>query len=249
MENTIDIREALQREFMNRCRKNRSYSLRAFAKHLEMDQSYLSKLLTGKREFSLKTSQDIWQKLGLTKQFAKQSQPTMPYLNLMDDEFEVISSWHYFAILELMKTKSFKGDVKFIAARLNLHTHEVEVSLKVLERLQFIRRERNKWVLIARNNTWTNNRTTSFARKKLQREILELSLRALENVPLEKREHSSTTIAIDRKRLPEFKEKLKAFHKEISHYMQPANKDDNYNEVYQISISLFPLTQISGEKI
>ncbi|MDZ4661317.1 MAG: TIGR02147 family protein [Pseudomonadota bacterium] len=248
MEHSVNVREALQREFMSRCRRNRSYSLRAFAKNLEIDQSYLSKLLRGKRDISIKISQEILQKLGFTRERVEKSHETPKYLNLSNDEFEVISSWHYFAILELMKLKSFKPNIRFIADRLGLHLQEVEVSLTILERLKFIRRDRKKWHLVSRNNTWTNSKNSSFARKKLQGEILELSLRALENVSFENREHSSTTIAIDKTRLPEFKEKLKKFQHEISEFMQPTDKDGNYNEVYQLALSLFPLTHL-GEQL
>jgi len=56
------------------------------------------------------------------------------------------------------------------------------------------------------------------------------------------REHGSLTVAINKKRMPEFKEKLRIFRMEIGDFLQ---EDGEFDEVYQFTCSLFPLTEIS----
>jgi plasmid maintenance system antidote protein VapI len=57
--------ERLQRELANRCRRNPHYSLRAFARHLEMDSSTLSAILRRKRPITQKSSQKLTIALGV----------------------------------------------------------------------------------------------------------------------------------------------------------------------------------------
>jgi uncharacterized protein (TIGR02147 family) len=244
---------ALQREFLERCKRNPAYSLRAYAKYLEIDQSFLSKLLKGQRPFTHQLAETLGPKLGLKQKQIKQifsaGTASMPgFLTISDDEFEVLSEWHHFAIIELSKTNGFEFNLRQIAQRLGLHVEAVRAALERLSRLGFIRLSDGNLKVLSPNTTWSNTKMTSAARKKFQRALLEKSIVALDHVPFELREHGSVTIAINKKRLPEFKEKLKEMRKELSDFFQGSG-EKNLDEVYQLTISFFPLTKIkSGEK-
>lgn len=111
--NLEQIRGAIQREFIERCRKNPSYSLRAFAKYLNIDQSFLSKLLKGQRSITPDLAAAVGPKLGLkpkqVRELFNSGTASLPgFLSLSDDEFELLSEWHHFAILELSKTDDFQ---------------------------------------------------------------------------------------------------------------------------------------------
>jgi hypothetical protein len=55
-------------------------------------------------------------------------------------------------------------------------------------------------------------------------------------------------VAINPKRLPEFKEKLKQVRMELAEFFQP-DGEQNLDEVYQLTLSFFPLTNFkSGEQ-
>ncbi len=56
---SVDFRLFLQQELVRRCRENRNYSLRAFARHLNLEPSFLSKLLRGERNITI----DMFRKL------------------------------------------------------------------------------------------------------------------------------------------------------------------------------------------
>ena len=251
--NELDyIRVSLQREFLDRCRKNPAYSLRAFAKYLEIDQSFLSKLLKGQRAVTPDFAQNVGPKLGLKpaqiKSLFKTGVASLPgFLPLSDDEFEMLSEWHHFAILELIKTDDFETEPAKISTRLGIHVEEVKSALDRLQRLNFIRVSEKGVKLLSANNTWTNTKQTSVARKNLQKKILEKSIDALEHVPFELREHSSLTVAINVKKMPAFKEKMKEIRKELADFLQ-ADGEENLNEVYQLTLSLFPLTQIKNKE-
>ena len=246
--NLEQIRIAIQREFIDRSRKNPAYSLRAFAKYLEIDQSFLSKLLKGQRAITLDLARNIGPKLGLKPKqvddlFLNGAAALPGFLSLSEDEFELLSGWHHFAIIELSKTNEFESDPNQIAKRLGIHVEEVREAIERLERLGFIKVEEDEFKVLSPNTSWTNTQKTSDARKRFQRTLIEKSLDAIDHVPFDLRENGSVTIAINKDRLPEFKEKLKEMRKELSNYFQ-TNGEKNLDEVYQLTVSFFPITKI-----
>lgn len=247
---SASLQFALQREFITRCQKNSAYSLRAYSHFLGIDQSLLSKILRGKRKISALNAKNLILKLGLKEQelnVATNDQPPVKnFFQLSDDEFEAISEWYHFAILELMKTKNFRSDFNWVAKRLGLHVEQIRSALDRLQRLGFIRIERNRWQLNSPNNSWTSASKTSGARRILQKKLLEQGVAAIENIPFELRENGSLTIAIDKKRLPEFKDKLRLFREDLAKFFQKDTK--NLDEVYNLSLAFFPITNFKGDQ-
>lgn len=243
------IKEILQREFIRRCKMNPAYSLRAYSNYLEVDQSFLSKILNGKRQITPRLANALAEKLGINPTEVKtskmKSQAMGSYLSLTNEEFEFLSDWTHFAILELSKTKNFRYEPKVIAARLGLHEREVTEAVERLVKLKFVRIDAKKFFVLARNNSWSNTKATTTARQIFQRNLIKKSLDAIDQVPFEFRDHGSVTLAIDKNRLPEFKEKLLSIRRELADFIQP-DSAKNLNEVYQLTISFFPLTKISG---
>lgn len=236
------FRQDLQREFIRRCKKNPKYSLRAYAQFLEVDQSFLSKILNGHRPLTEKTKNKFATRLGLLADLKKKKiEQKNSFVDLQEDEYEMISSWIHFAILELMKTSAFSSDPAKIAKQLGCHLQEVKDAVARLERMGFITTNDRKWKLISKNHSWTRSDLTSEARRRTQNELVQKSLTAIENVPFQLRENGSLTIAIDSRRLPEFKNKITNCLKELSDLMQPTQKD--LDSVYQVTIALFPLLQ------
>ena len=86
---------------------------------------------------------------------------------------------------------------------------------------------------------------TSAGSKKLQRQILELSLRALDELPTTVRNHTSSTVAIDPKYLPEAVKKITKFRRELSEFVTTVGPP---KEVYHLGISFYPVTNLTGEK-
>jgi uncharacterized protein (TIGR02147 family) len=86
---------------------------------------------------------------------------------------------------------------------------------------------------------------TSIALRKLQSQVLNLALNALENIPVEKRLQGSMTLAIDQELVPSAKEKIVAFQRALATYLQEESRTKN--SVYQITVSFFPVTRDGGE--
>ena len=61
-----DFRQFLEDELVRRSHTHPRYSLRAFARHLEVDSSFLSKILNGKRTVTMRTIRMFGERLNLT---------------------------------------------------------------------------------------------------------------------------------------------------------------------------------------
>jgi predicted transcriptional regulator len=241
------LRELLKNEFQRRAEKNPAFSLRALSVKLDIDQSLLSKLLQGKRKFSSDNIKKVSDFLGIYLNPTKVTEAAIvDYDLLKEDEFFVVSGWLHFAILELIKTKTFKNDVAIISKRLGASTLEVERALERLERLGFIEVNKSKITLKRPSNSWLNFSETNTARKNLQKQLHTKAVQAIEDVAFENRDHSILTVAVDPKLLPEIKNKITAFRRSLDKFIE---ENGNQKEVYNLCLSFFPLTKTDKEQL
>jgi transcriptional regulator with XRE-family HTH domain len=246
-----DFRSLLQQELLRRCKANPGYSLRAFASFLKVESSALSKILTGKRRVGQRTFQKLADRLGLDPAEQRRLAPgplkrsksdTSPnYHQLSLDLFQVIADWYHYAILELTQIGPFKPEHRWIAKTLGITVSEVNVAVERLLRLEMLRIDPSgKWIDESDAMTNIQNEFTNIALRKLQRQILEKSIVALETVPIARRDH--TSMAINTARLPAAKEKITNFRRELCAFLKA---DDVYDQVYHLSVSLYPIGEDS----
>lgn len=253
-----DFRLFLQGELLRRCRANPAYSLRAFARALQTDYSSLAKLLKGQRPIGNITIRRFGSRLGLSPTQVESflahragshafspetaAKAEASYQQLTLDSFQVISDWQHYAILELMRIDGFEADVRWIARRLGLANTEVRVAIERLERIGILEvTPQGKWIDHSEGRSTTiGNEFTSAAFRNMQRQVLEKALVALEEVDFEKRDQTSMTIAIDTRLIPQARDRIKKFRRELSVFLSRGERRD---AVYNLGISLYPLTR------
>lgn len=247
-----DFRRYLQDEFVNRSERNRRYSLRAFAKALNIGSSDLSKILANKRGITPKLVRRLAEPLKLSdtqvrlfvnslKNTNATSSEETNFRNLSDDTFRIVADWYHFGILELMKLSSFQADVNWIAKQLQLSPVAVNIAIERLQRVGFI--------LVNSDGSWrdgvgptsmiSNFRSTK-ARRHLQQQVLELAVNALDNVPITEREQSAVIMAIDSSRLEDAKRLIDKFRRDLIAVL--AGPNSNKDRVAILNLSLFPAT-------
>jgi uncharacterized protein (TIGR02147 family) len=252
-QNQADFRLILQQEFVKRCQKNPRYSLRAFAKSLSIEPSPLSAILRGKRPLTDKMTNRLGLALGLgldeVSKFvqAEKAADGPNYQQLALDSYALISDWYHYAILELIRVKSFKPDLSYIAKTLNISKTEAHIAVERLQRLELLVIKKNgKWIDTTANGSATNinQDLTSQASKKLQRQVLEKAIEALENLPTDVRSQTSMTMAIHPEDLDQAKVMIKNFRRELCAFLE---KNKKPTQVYNLGISLYPLTNGSDQ--
>ncbi|MBS1958548.1 MAG: TIGR02147 family protein [Bdellovibrionales bacterium] len=242
-EQRLDFRVFLQDTLVARCKSNPAYSLRAFARQLKLEPSYLSKILSGKRKVTPRLIQRLGSQLALDPLSVAQFIASEPvYHSLTVDQFSVIADWYHYAILELARTQGFIATPAYIAKRLGITGTEARSALERLQRLEMIELDsKGRLVRMPENHSTVGAPFMSAAFRKLQKQILEQAIHAMENVAIEQRDQSSLTMAIDPGLIPEAKLMIKKFRRDLCALLQ--SKGPIQKEVYQLSISLFPAKQ------
>ncbi|MES2770339.1 MAG: TIGR02147 family protein [Bdellovibrionota bacterium] len=236
----VQLKIWLQTEFTRRCRVNSRYSIRAFAKQLDINQSTLTQILNGKRKVSKKFIEGLEKKIGVKFHFQGNGQNDLDfkYSVLSVDAFTVISDWYHYAILEFTAVKGFKSDAKWISKKLGITVSEANMAIDRMLRLGMILEKNGK---ISRSKQYIVNYTegvTSGAHKEFQRQLLSKALSAIDNCPQDKKDITSMTMPANSKKIKEVKEKIRKFRREICDYLE----DGNHDSVYQMCVQLFPLT-------
>lgn len=135
----------LSKELLRRKEKNQLYSLRAFARDLGVAPSCLSEFFEKKRDLSSNSANKIASRLKIPKDsmedFILSAQSNRSSELLEKDYFEVMSYWHYFAILNLAGSSANQADPHWIAERLAIETNDAIQALSSLEEMSLIRIE------------------------------------------------------------------------------------------------------------
>lgn len=151
----------IENEFKKKQMRNKRYSLRAFARDLEVSQSTASLLIRGKTGLSKKKAHIIAQKLGFTgedlhyfvdltvadcaKRLNIRKEAELR-LNQHNSQFNLstieicrtLSSWYTIASLELIEMYGKKATEKFLAQALNVAPAKIAKSIQNLHTLKII---------------------------------------------------------------------------------------------------------------
>jgi len=237
----------LNSQYDLRKKKNPLYSQRAFSRALGINSGKLSQYFSGARLISKSMARKIATKIELDKEQTayflylcevdKQNKKTPVVRQLRDDQLALIVEWYHFAILSLIATKDFRLDPAWIGRRLGIPSTVAESSLKTLERIRMIRIEGKKVHLTPGPLATTEDVPNNFLVLSHQ-DTLRLVTENLPRVPVEKRDVSSITMALDDKKLPEAKKAIRAFRRRLAKMMVYGKK----NQVYTLNIQLFPLS-------
>lgn len=250
------FRHFLQSELARRCTRNPQYSLRAFAKYLQIEPATLSQLLRGTRKTTPASIRKLGMRLGLdeasigswiSRETARveDSSRLQRLEELTRETSAVVSEWHHYAILELTRLQDFVPDVRWISRVLGVSQDQVAVALQRLLRLGLLEMtSREQWQDRSGDTTATLLDFADTAVRMLYQQSRALLLAALQAAPAGC-EYSSTTVAVDRHRLPEAIGLLRKMQRDTVRMMQNRGKP---NDVYQLEISLFPLTRLQQKE-
>ncbi len=247
--------EILSNEFATRQRRNKHYSLRSFARDLNIHPGTLSSVISGKRRLPQAAIDKVAKALNLspmaTRALSGHIQISSEVIHadrekLEDDEryFEIISEWEHFALLSLLDTKDFKNDVEWISARLAIGPIRAQVIVDRLTAAGFILidAETGRWIKVFPRIA-TSDGIRSAALRKAHMDELDIAKEKLLSTEMELRDFSSMTMACSPKTLPAMRELIRRFRKEAEFLAE----EESPTEVFQVCIQLFPLTQITKQ--
>jgi transcriptional regulator with XRE-family HTH domain len=124
---TTSFRVFLRSELARRCANNPRYSLRAFARHLEVDHATLSQWMRGRRAMSAASIQRLAARLRVPAR----------HVGVFVEHRG--SEGADFAVLALVRSGAFRPDARWIARELGITVDATNVALHRLLRLELLR--------------------------------------------------------------------------------------------------------------
>lgn len=235
----------LLKELKRRQAKRPQYSLRCFAKTLQISPATLSLVLSGKRSMSLRVAKQVAEKLGLTAEERIQFLQLAPKETLTEEapldleSFKAMSDWYYVAILSLSHIEGAKADPAWIASKLQISESTARGAFERLKRLGLIAvsgrtfRQTRKRLSISSSHS-------SAAIREFHRQNLEHAKDSIENVPKEERYLTSLTVATNEDGYANALVKIDTFLRDLNRTLSQGNA---HNQVYTLSVQLFPRTR------
>lgn len=246
------VRKLLKTTFDDLQAKAPHYSLRAFARRLGMSSSALSEILNRKRTVTQKQAKRILEKLSFApdlstqilnrlenKKTTKLSKNGDTYTPLDMDQYHIVGEWYYYAILSLADTDNFSGDIEWISERLNLNKNTVKAALERLEKMELLSRDEKGNLKATGLKFTTSTDVVNLSLRKHHYQNLELAKKSLDEDPIDERDFSFMSMAVDPERLPEIKDRVREFRRGIVAEFETGRR----SEVYKLCIQFFKLSK------
>ena len=262
------ISKYLRAELERRKALLKTYSLRSFAKDLEISPSRLSEVLSARQGLSAKFAEKISAKLKLTpkeaqfwldlilaensnnekvREFAaiRMSEARMnnDRSQLKADQQQIVSNWFFIAILEMTSLHDFQPNVNWISERLGMNADQVQIAIDKLFSLGLMSLETSyddevKWV--AKPEVFRS--FSSISREKVNqfhRQILKMHSDALGETPDSERISQAMVLAIPKNSLAEFELE---FQKLLIHFWNK-NAGQKNEDLVLLSLNVSPITK------
>lgn len=239
--------QKISEEFERRKNKNSRYSLRAFARYLGLNPGTLSQVLSGQRGIPEYQASGLCEKLGLNEsETAEFMQSLDPKIHALEDsplicaeELQpILEEWEYFVILGTLRLKDFESSSPWISSKTDIPVIRVEECISYLMGLGLVvKDEQGRWVRAHKSLRSTHD-IPSHSIRASHLSNIELSQQKL-CLPVDKRDYSFSTVALDQKSFLKLKKMTLKFRNELFNLAESSSAET----LYRVSIQCFPLTK------
>lgn len=258
----------LRHELAERLQKNPRYSLRAFARSLQIDPGTLSRILSGRKVLTPELSRKVLRQISLSpketenflhsmakayeeegvqrkkseiKEILKKKAPLkVAERDLTPDVFRIISDWYHYAILQLVQEEDCLNDPKWIAGQLGIQEMEAKLAIDRLLELELLHEEKDKEKSrLIRTNERLTTGDLSVTTAALKKRIKQVSEKSVHSLENDLIAlRSHTTMT-----MAIDPEKLPVAKEMIQEFMDrlAAVLQTKKKKVYELQINLFPL--------
>lgn len=257
----------LKDSFLKRKNANPQYSLRAFARDLDMEPAQLSRVFSGKQNISPQKAKVVSSQLFDTeidceyfvslveiataknekelkaageraKRIREESQA-----NISSDELSHLSSWLHLALLDLLAIRPFTPKhAPLMAKLLGVTVQEIQLTLECLQSAGFIVSKQGRLEKVTQSLRTTTNVPSAVIRN-LHRQFIQKGLEALDTQAIDRRYFTSKTFAISSEDQPKVRALVDELNRKVSELV---SKSKDKNELYQLNVQNFAL--LKGEK-
>ncbi len=236
--------EVLRGVLLQRMARNPAYSLRAFARDLEISHTYLSLVINGKKRLSRNKSLRFAEILGTSGEL--NSKVLIPastdYYNLKEEQFQVLNQWYHLPILDLTLTEGFRPDVQWIAKRLGIKPAQAQDAIERLQKLGLLVNWQKQSKRIDVATSRSHEAVRAYHAQMIQKSLT--ALRSPKQEDYDSRHITGAVITVNPARIPEVKKRIDAFKKRLIDWLG----SEEGSEVFQMNVQFFGLSKKISEK-
>lgn len=263
----------LDDELRARCQHNPKYSLRAFARDLQVSSSRLSQIIGKKGTVSFSTAQKISRKMAMTALEAKYFQNLALFegnrslkmrsnakanlkklrqqrsLKVVKSNFQgILSKWYYVPLLEILTLKKRPSN-RSISQCLGCSLEELEEAITSLIKAGYLctKSSAKNISIFKKSNSFIKieSKTSATLIKNFHKRLIGLSTSAIDVQAIESRKYLSTVLTLRKDRVQEARVDLEEFSGKFNAKYAIEEKGDS---VYGFNIQFFQLAEeVHGE--
>ena len=267
-------REALKAKLNERMKANSRYSMRAFARDVDLSPSYLSQVLNGTRGLTAKKAPEVFKRLAFSTMdirlfelemkkehsraektkstIQKQIDTTVQShtaVSISPERFEMMSGWFSMVLLQLFGLKdapvqSREKFLRFSAQKLQVPVQTIKDTIAVFLELGLVQ-ETGKGYEALHSTVWTNSQVPSEAIRTFHRQMIEQALASIELQTMDERSLRSLQVAILKSDIPKISDEVIRFSNMILRKYGKTEADAE--TIYGVNFQVFRLISDKNE--
>jgi uncharacterized protein (TIGR02147 family) len=164
---------------------------------------------------------------------------------LRNDQYEFYSTWYLSAIRSIIDMHPFKDDYGWLAKNVypQIKPKDAKRGVALLEKLGMIIKDSKGIFKVADKTITAGPEIVQLGILNFQKQTAELAIKAIMELPKDKRNVSGMTLGISRKTYEVITEEIKLFQAKLQAL---AEQDNNADNVYQLNFYLFPISNVNG---
>lgn len=237
-----------------RKKKNVRYSLRSFARDLNISSGRLVSIMQkkelpgevtlGKIFLNLNVSEDNKDKILKDLKRARFKSKDHSFEKVLDStQVEQMGHWETWAIYTLMQRQDFDGSPEWLAQKIDLDTDFVAERVQALVNIGLVRVEDQKYALKVGNVT-SGSGIPSKVMRELHKQFIKRGIESIEEVDIQFRDISGITFCMEPDKMDEARTLISEFRSKMAGLVR---SETPKSELYQLSVQFYPLL-LKGEK-
>lgn len=256
-----DFSELLRRQFSSKKKRNSRFSVRSYAKQLEVAPSVMSELLSSKKKdwaLSSVRAIEILDKMQISRAVRGRMLLKMGQDPAIKRESEILSDeackylldWRYNGVLLSLDLPTPFSLPELICGRFGLKPSELDQIIKSLHVLGLVEKDTKTKVWRRKPGFWFSaDDVPNAVLHQHHHNQLKLAQDALSKLPLEQRDFTSMSFVGSMNRIKLLKEEIRKFYERAMLIM---DAEETNTDVFRISVNLFPLglhtATVEGQK-
>jgi uncharacterized protein (TIGR02147 family) len=206
--------------------------------HTKAEAEFFENLVFFNKATSLKDRNYFYEKLNGVKSSEKAA---VKALETRKDQYEFYSQWYYSAIRSFIEMHPFKDDYTLLARSIypKIKPKEAKRAILMLEKMGLIKKNGKGFFEVSDKTITAGKEIVQLGLLNFHLQTAELAKKALQELPMGKRNISGLTLGISRETYDIMCKEIEAFQSKL---LAMAEKDDKADGVYQLNFNFFPMS-------